>query len=1128
MKTCIGRIGLLAAASLTGLCAQQFGEITGTVTDASGAVIVGAVVTATNTATDLIRTAATNTSGDYSLTNMPTGTYNLHVEKTGFKVSIRAGAEVQVGEVLRGDFALQLGDITQQVEVTGVAEQLNTESSTMGSIVAARQIVDLPLNGRDYLSLVTLSTNASQEGGATGGSGLQGGVRGSTSISIAGQRLEYNHYTLDGVDNTDPNFNSYIIHPSVDAIQEFKVQTGVYSAEFGRGASQINVNTLPGANVYHGAAFEFLRNDYFDAKVWDVAGPKAPFRRNDYGFTLDGPISIPKVFDGRNHLFFTSNFEALRDTTVNPEKASVAPTAMRQGNFSLTPGIQIIYDPATRIYPAGGTPSAQPFPGNIIPTSRISPQANILQSAVYMPLQTVPGNSLLNNYIGQSLSLTQSTQFNQRIDWNEKANSTWFGRFSWGSDNQVTGGTFYNGSTTVPTTVRQGVLANTRILSPTVVNDARFSWSQFNNFYTSYYSNNVDVQATLGIQGLTAPAPDAYGLPALGIPFAASGGATPWVTYDDSFQFIDGVSLQKGSHSIRIGGEIRRLRYNQSGNQKTLGEFDFDGGSTCNPASCTTATGYAYADFVLGLPDQALRVTQQADALLRSTFYAGYIQDDWKITRKLTLNIGLRYENQRPWVDKYNAMTNITLPTLGVGPNGAYLLANDAAETPILTRPGNQPFYTGLGFEYGAGQLVQNGNQMGQGLINPDNKNYGPRIGLAWAPIEHWSVRAGYGIFYVQDIGNAVFDMARNVAGRDGNVIANTARTTTLASPWASEVGSPACPGYNGPCLVAPQILDTYQGNRSQYVEQDLLVIQRELTHSLVLEAGYLGSEGHHLQRIMYLNQPVYPTSATDTSSIASRRPWPAYGPLMTEMNIVNSNYNSLEGKLSQRLSHGLNYSAGFTWSKSIDDGSGDRDGLLWPNNSYQLYKERGPSAFDVPLRVTANFVYDLPVGPGQAHVNHGILGAIIGGYQLGGIFTAYTGLPVQSPETGDLARTGTANSLYGDCTGVSPYATHQTLQNWWNAAAFDNTNPLLTWNPGNCGRDAFYGIGAWSLDLSVARTIKIVENHKLNLRLDAFNSTNHPSYNTPSDNYQSVTTFGIVTSAKTMRQLQLSLKYIF
>jgi hypothetical protein len=322
--------------------------------------------------------------------------------------------------------------------------------------------------------------------------------------------------------------------------------------------------------------------------------------------------------------------------------------------------------------------------------------------------------------------------------------------------------------------------------------------------------------------------------------------------------------------------------------------------------------------------------------------------------------------------------------------------------------------------------------------------------------------------------------------------------------------------------------LVVYQGNKSQYVEQYMFIVQRELGHQTVLEVGYLGNEGHHLQRMLYLNQPINKTGPNDTSSIASRRPWPAFGPLQTEINIANSNYNSLETKINQRLSKGLNYSAGFTWQKSIDDGSGDRDGLLWPNNSYQLYKERGSSVFSIPLRFTANFIYDLPFGPGKGLASHGVLGAIVGGWQAGGVFTMYSGLPVSSPTTGDLNATGTANSLYGNCTGISPIPTNRDMNHWWNGAAFDNTSSILTYTNGNCGRDAFYGIGARSMDLSMSRNIKILESHKLNIRLDAFNANNHPNYNTPSTNYLSPTTFGIITSAKTMRQLQLSMKYTF
>ena len=1121
---------LLATIPVLGVYAQQFGELRGTITDVSGAVIVDASVTVTNVATQQVRAALSNEAGIYSAPAILPGIYNVRIEKAGFKTSTRTAVEVQVGDVIRADFSLQLGEISQAVEVTGAAELLNTQSSAMGSVVTSQQIVDLPLNGRDYLSLVTLSTNASAES-SSGVGGLQGGVRAATNMSIAGQRLEFNHYTLDGAENTDPNFNSYIVHPSVDAVQEFKVQTGIYSAEFGRGASQINVNSLPGSNQYHGAVFEFLRNSYMDAASWSIVGPKNPFRRNNYGFTLGGPVAIPKVFNGRNRLFFMANFEVLRDVTVSQAKASVAPDAMRAGNFSLTPGVQIIYDPATRVYPVSGPASATPFPGNIIPTARIvAPTINLMK---YWPQQTVPGfnASLSNNYINNTTSKTESTQFNQRIDFTENQKSTWFARYSWGDDFSLSGGTFPNSGNYVPTTVHQAVIANTRILSPSTVNDARFAWNEFVNYYTSFYSSRQDVAATLGIEGLVAPSPSVWGLPTFAMGFSYPSGNDAWVTHNHSFQLVDSLSLLRGSHTIKVGGEVRRMRYNQLGNQKSLGEFDFDGGSTCNPASCTGATGYAFVDALLGLPSQAYRAPRLANGMMRSTFAAGYIQDDWRVTHKLTLNLGLRYENTRPWVDKYNAMINPQIWSWGVGfvPGnkfGAYLLPNNAAITPIMTRPGDQPFYTGFGFHFG-NQPVQNGDQMGPGLVNPSNRNWGPRFGLAYSPAEHWSIRAGFGIFYVQDIGNAVFDLARNAGGKDGNIIANNARTTQLSAPWATEVANPACPGYSGPCLVAPQLQGNYQGNTTPYVEQYMLVVQRELTQRIVLEAGYLGSQGHHLLRFVEVNQAVYPTGSTDNSSTASRRPWPLLGAVQEMMDTASSNYHSLEAKLNQRFSGGLVYSIGFTWMKSIDYGSALRGGFLWPYNSYDLQQLRGVSDFDVPLRFVTSFVYDLPIGPGKNVLSHGVAGAIIGRWQVGGIVTAYSGLPTNGPSLGDTARVGTLGNA-GNYTGISPVPANRDMQHWWNAAAFDSTNPNLSYQAGNQGRNAFYGIGAWTVDASLSRNIKIRESHKLNMRLEAFNALNKANYNTPSTNYQSPTTFGIITSAKTMRQLQLSLKYSF
>ena len=486
-------------------CAQQTGEVTGTVTDATGALVAEATVTATNTATQQVRSASSNDTGTYTLPYLQPGVYELRAEKTGFKLITHPGVNVQVGDIARIDFAMEVGTVSQNVVVNTGEPLLTTESVSLGTVVGSKQITGLPLNGRDYLSLVALTPNVVSEAPSTGSSGLQGGVRSATAIAIAGQRLEFNHYTLDGVENTDPNFNSYIIHPSIDAIQEFRVQTGVYSAEFGKGASQINATTRSGTNEYHLVAFEFLRNDFFDAKEWRQVGKKDPFRRNDYGFTLGGPLSIPKLFDAKDKLFFMSNFETLHDRLTTQQVGSTATLAMRSGDFSAS-GLPSIYDPATRVFTGASTGTATQFPGNVIPQSRFSPQAIALLN--YYPLPTTPGSNLSSNYVRQALQPTDETQFNQRIDWIENTKSSWFGRFSWESDLSSPARLFEQANTAnTNTTVRQAVLGNTYIISPSMVNEARFAWAQFNNDYAGYFANKENVQSTLGIDGLVAPSP---------------------------------------------------------------------------------------------------------------------------------------------------------------------------------------------------------------------------------------------------------------------------------------------------------------------------------------------------------------------------------------------------------------------------------------------------------------------------------------------------------------------------------------------------------------------------------------------------------------------------------------------
>ena len=1117
------RMLVLAVIAGLALNAQNSGEITGTVTDSTGAIVGGAVITVVNTGTNQVRTAETNNSGTYSLPYLVPGLYDVKASNPGFKIETRKGVDLQVGAVARIDFKLEVGDISQQVEVTGGAPQLATDSVALGSVIETKQIVELPLNGRDYLSLVTLSPNVVAEAAATGGGGLQGGVRSRTALSIAGQRLEFNHYTLDGVENTDPNFNSYIIHPSVDALQEFKVQTGIYSAEFGKGASQINVTTLSGTNAFHLAAFEFLRNSFFDAKEWEQVGAKNPFRRNDYGFTLSGPVWIPKLFNGKDRLFFMSNFEELRDRLTTQVTASVATQAMRNGDFSAA-GIPTIYDPLTR-YSAGG---AVPFPGNKIPGSRFSPAALTLLN--YYPLPTTPGDNLVKNFVRQALSPTDSDQFNQRLDWIESTKSSWFGRYSWGNDLSIPASTFLTDSAQTVTTVRQMLISNTRILSPSTVNEARFAWNQFNNDLDGYFAGKTNVQATLGVTGLFAPSPLAYGVPnvALGGGVSSFGGVTPWITRNDTFQLLDNFSIIRGKHSIKIGGEIRRDRYNQYGNQKATGEFDFDGQSTNNPAA-PNATGFIFADYMLGFPSQAYRVVAMADGMLRRNSYAAYVQDDWKITPRLTFNLGVRYENSRPWHDKYRGLINAQVFTLGTGPNGSSLIPN--AQSPILTRPGSGDFYDGLNFRYAVGQPVQAGDQyMGRSLVNPDNGNIGPRIGLAYSPTDRWSFRAGFGIFYVQDIGNSVFDMSRNLAGRDGNIIAPNDRTQMLTSPWAAEAANAKCPGWTGTCLAAPQILANYQGNRTPYVEQYMFNIQRELTRNLVFEAGYLGNQGHHLDRFDIFNQAILKSGPADTSSIAQRRPFPSFGPIQEVAAVANSVYNALDGKLTQRFNKGLTYTISFTWSKAIDNGSAVRNNsgdTLWPTNSYNLRAERGLSQFDLPRRFVASSLYDIPVGEGKRFLSQGILGKVVGGWEVGGIVTIADGTPVNVAQVGDTAALGTLGNQ-PDATGISPIPANRSAQQFWNIASINVTSPALSYRPGNMGRNTLFSPGTQLLNASLMRNIRLHESHVLNFRFEAFNALNHPNWNTPSSDARNAATFGVITSAKPMRQMQLALKYVF
>src|SRR5690349_7335879 len=416
--------------------AQTFGQITGQIADSSGAAVPDAAITLKNVATDAVRQTVSTASGDYSFPSLPPGVYNIQAEKQGFKKSESNNVTVQVQQTVRLDLTLAVGQVTESVVVNASAVALQAENATVGTVVENKRIVELPLNGRNFLQLVALAPNVTTLSPSAGQAGSrQGGDRADQSISVAGQRTMFDYFTLDGVNNTDPNFNTYVVLPSIDALQEFKVQMGVYPAEFGHEATQINVLTKSGGNNYHGALFEFVRNDKFDALPFSFTAkpqPKQPFKWNDFGFELDGPVRVPKLFNGRNKLFFMANYEAFRRRQNFQSIYSVPTAAMFGGDFS---GLgTTLYDPTTKT----------PFVGNVIPPNLIDPVSKKLLN--YYNSSNVPGAGLQNNYVQSNAAPVNRDGFVLRMDFVESSKSQWFGRYSWGDENQSSQGLNLSGT----------------------------------------------------------------------------------------------------------------------------------------------------------------------------------------------------------------------------------------------------------------------------------------------------------------------------------------------------------------------------------------------------------------------------------------------------------------------------------------------------------------------------------------------------------------------------------------------------------------------------------------------------------------------------------------------------------
>jgi hypothetical protein len=1092
--------------------AQTSGEITGVVRDGTGGVLPGATLTIQSRSTNALRTAQSNSAGVYGFPALQPGPYTVKVELPGFR-SVTREVEVQVQQTLRINFSLEVGQVEETVLVTGTSPLLTTETATIGTVIENKRIVELPLNGRNYLQLVALSPNVSADFAGPGQSGSrQGGTRSAQQLSIAGQRREFNYFTLDGVDNTDVNFNTYIFMPSVDALEEFKVQTGIYPAEFGREASQVNVSTKAGTNTFHGTVFEFLRNDKFDAKPYAftaVRPPKPPFNWNQYGYTAGGPVWIPTIVDGRNRLFFMSNFEGYRDRKQFQTLYSLPSTAMRSGKFSeLLPGIAI-NDPTTCTL-VGTTRSCTPFAGNIIPTNRLDPTA--LKLLEFYPEPNDPAAGLTNNHIALANRRIDKDQITQRIDFVQSAQSTWFGRYSWGNEQELAPALKLNG-TKLKTNVHQFMVANTWILSPSVLNEFRFGSNYFFNTFGRELAFERNVLAELKIPGLVEPPPEAWGIPSISIRgFSGFGDNTegPYTNRNRAFEFIDNLSLVRGKHSLRFGASIRLDRFNQVGNQFARGAFAIE----------DQATGYGFADYMLGYTRRDEASVALAVTKFRSTSQAYFIDDTWKVRTDLTLNLGVRYEYTPPWLDANGTLMNIHVPFIDTTAN-----VQDPSHHPTLVRIGGGNVYEDTPLRFDPAIKVARDGSLGKRLIGDDKKNVAPRLGLSWSPTEKWTFRAGAGVFYIQDTGNPRFDMARNLAGRRRDESLTLTPDLTFQNPFRGASAN-VC-GVQPPlvCITTPYVLGNIVGRKTPYMFQYLVNVQRELGKSTALEIGFLGSQSRRLERMFAYNEAL-PGAA---GSVISRQPYPEFGRIQEIGNVGEANYRSVSAKLTRRLDAGLTLLGGYTFSRSRDNGSGIRalDGdSLFPQNSYCVACEWGRSIFDVRHRLVSSVLYELPFGPDKPFLNGGVGSALLGGWQLSSIVTVSSGFPRTVFTGRDQANTG-AGFDRPNTTGASqdlPRGQRTTAQ-WFNTGAF-LLEPLGTF--GNTGRNTVTGPGIFSWDGSIMRNFRLTDRKTLQFRLEAFNLPNLPVWGDPDATFLSPRFGQINTTRKPMRELQFGLKFVF
>jgi hypothetical protein len=1180
---------LLALWPRAGWGQTVYGTLAGTVLDSSGAAVPGTTVTLTNIGTSEKRTMQSDTAGFYTFVNLFPGNYRLEAEKAGFKHFKREPILVEVGSALRIDLPMEVGAVTQTIEVTAATPLLQAQSSDLGEVVESRTVTEMPLNGRNVISLAQLSPGIQPQGPPSGGNSSMSNPVGanpfaSGDFQIGGSQAGQNAIFVDGVPTNGSYLNVITMIPTQDAIQEFKVQTNNMGPDFGRFAGGvINLTTKSGTNSFHGAAYEFLRNKVLDANSFflnEAGVPVGPWTQNQFGANVGGKVVTDK-------LFFFSSYEGYRVRSSAAFTSTVPTAAELAGTFS-TP----IYDPTTSVTTgatsctalAGTTTPCRTQIGPIagggsqIPLNQINAASKVL--AAYFPPPT--NNNPTNNFTKSYGTGGDTDQLNEKVDWNVSDKQRFMARFTYYKLLNLPDSPFKDICTdrcTETVHTKQIALGDTVTFSPTTILDLHLGYTRYDYVRTpltaGYNMSSLGgAWSTYGFASTPLPVPCVSQNPGdqfYGGGFCSAGTGSEIGAGDDTWSFTPSLTKIKGRNTFKMGYEFRLLRNNYYQTNQPTGVYQFDRDMTAaNPLASGITTGNGVASFLLGYGANSGNggVVVTPSQMANQIFYnAMYIGDTLQATRKLTLNLGIRYDLQGNWTERFNRLVdwepNATSPLAGITNNGVTISS-------------------GL---KGAFALVDASGNPGRTDENMPTKEFNPRIGLAYRLTNKTIIRTGYGIFYLPN------DIAWNTAPH--NLFINTvsqAWVTTVNNAGVLPLNTFSNPFPTG--IIYPQGRNQawinqqangpsgpYATNPPAYSQEWNFNIQRELPDGTLLDVAYAGSKGTHLpmhsqdvdqlpdadlpggsagytvgQLTASVPNPFYglvqgQLTQKTVSAAQLLLPYPQYSDVsLAEPDDRDSIYHSFQLKVEKRFSHGGTLLASYTISKLISDTNNEINWLGdaapgWGDiNAYNLHNERSLDGFDVPQRFVLGYVLDLPVGKGRKYGNSlsPVADKLVGGWGIDGILTLQSGFPLNIgggsnalcnagiPESGGcrVTRTGSEAETSG--------STASRLAEWFNTSTFTNTSTLTRGNTSRTEPDLRQD-GEKNMDFAVFKNTRFGPDEKLGLefRAEFFNFFNHPQFAAPNTSCCTAAaqggTFGVVSSQYNLpRLIQFGLRFTF